>query len=275
MSIFYWIMGIVSALLFLLIVYFLMLRCRRGHKAFTALRGWGYAHRGLHGNGVPEKSMEAFRLALEGGYGIELDVHLMKDGQLAVIHDASLLRTAGVDVKIEDLTTADLANYTLEGTEQTIPLFSQVLELFAGKAPLIVELKAERGNHAALSQAVCDLLDSYEGPYCLESFDPRVLRWLKKNRRCRCRGQLAENFLRNKKSKLPWILKFLLTHQLENFLVVPDFVAFRFADRHLLGIWIARHLWGAQCVGWTITTQEDYDQCLKEGWLPIFEGFRP
>lgn len=266
---------ILGSLLALFILYFLLLRCRRGHKALAGLQGWGYAHRGLHGDGVPENSMEAFRLALEGGYGIELDVHLMKDGKLAVIHDASLLRTAGVDVRIEDLTAEDLANYTLEGTQERIPLFDEVLELYAGKAPIIVELKAERGNHAALSKAVCDRMDSYEGVYCLESFDPRVTLWLKKNRPCQCRGQLGENYLRATKAKLPGILKFLLAHQLENFLVVPDFVSFRFSDRKLLGVWMARALWGAQGVTWTIKTQEDYDTAVKEGWLPIFEGFRP
>ena len=272
MNALYIILGIVLALF---ILYVLALRCRHGHKMLKKLQGWGYAHRGLHGNGVPENSMEAFRLALEGGYGIELDVHLMADGQLAVIHDASLKRTAGADVLIEDLTAADLGRYPLEGTEQTIPLFDEVLELYAGKAPIIVELKAERGNHAALSKAVCDRMDSYEGVYCLESFDPRVTLWLKKNRPCQCRGQLGENYLRATKAKLPGILKFMLAHQLENFLVVPDFVSFRFSDRKLLGVWMARTLWGAQGVTWTIKTQEDYDTAVKEGWLPIFEGFRP
>ena len=62
------------------VLYLLALRCRRGNPKLTALRGWGYAHRGLHGNGVPENSMTAFQLALEGGYGIELDVQLSKDG---------------------------------------------------------------------------------------------------------------------------------------------------------------------------------------------------
>jgi hypothetical protein len=214
-------------------------------------------------------------LALEGGYGIELDVHLMKDGKLAVIHDASLLRTAGVDIKIEDLTTEDLAKYPLEGTDQIIPLFDEVLALYEGKAPMIVELKAERGNHAKLAEAVCDRLKTYEGVYCLESFDPRVTLWLKKNRRCRCRGQLAENYFRSKKTKLPWVLKFLLSAQLENFIVLPDFVAYRFSDRKNLGVWLARHLWGVQGVTWTIKTQEDFDTAVKEGWIPIFEGFRP
>lgn len=259
----------------LCVLYVLALRCRRGHKMLKALQGWGYAHRGLHGDGVPENSMEAFRLALEGGYGIELDVHLMKDGKLAVIHDASLKRTAGVDVKIEDLTAEDLDKYALEGTDQTIPLFTDVLALFAGKAPIIVELKAERGNHAALSKAVCDLMDDYDGAYCLESFDPRVTLWLKKNQRCRCRGQLSENYFRSKKSKLPGVLKFLLSAQLENFIVLPDFVAYRFSDRKNIGVWLARNLWGVQGVTWTIKTQADYDTAVKEGWLPIFEGFRP
>lgn len=249
--------------------------CRRGHEGLEALRGWKYAHRGLHGNGIPENSMAAFRAALEGGYGIELDVHLMKDGKLAVIHDASLQRTAGVDVKIEDLTEADLPEYPLEGTDEIIPLFTQVLALYAGKAPLIIELKAEKGNHAALAKAVCDLMDSYKGPYCMESFDPRCVAWLAKNRPDIVRGQLTENFVINKRSKLPMVLKFILTHQLENFLIRPDFVAYKFADRKTISNFFARKLWGAQGVTWTVTSQEDLNTAIAEGWLPIFEGFRP
>ena len=121
-------------------LYVLSLRCRRGNPQLQKLRLWAYAHRGLHGKGVPENSMAAFRLALEKGYGIELDVHLMADGNLAVIHDASLLRTAGADVQIEDLTLKDLSKYRLEGTQEQIPLFSDVLKLFDGKAPMIIEL---------------------------------------------------------------------------------------------------------------------------------------
>ena len=73
------------------------LRCRAGHPGLKALQGHAYAHRGLHSKGIPENSMAAFRAALDHGYGIELDIHLMKDCNLAVIHDGSLKRTAGVD----------------------------------------------------------------------------------------------------------------------------------------------------------------------------------
>ncbi len=259
----------------LLALYVLSLRCRRRNPQLQKLRLWAYAHRGLHGNGVPENSMAAFRLALEKGYGIELDVHLMADGNLAVIHDASLLRTAGADVQIEDLTLKDLSKYRLEGTQEQIPLFSDVLKLFDGKAPMIIELKAERGNHGALAAAVCKMLEGYTGVYCIESFDPRVIYWLRKNRPQICRGQLAENFFRDQEVKLNGFLKFILTCQLENFMVVPDFAAYCFAHRKNPGIWLAQKLWGVQCVAWTIKTQAEYDTAVAEGWIPIFEGFCP
>ncbi|MBE6976046.1 MAG: glycerophosphodiester phosphodiesterase [Ruminococcaceae bacterium] len=264
-----------AILLVLAIFYVLALRCRAGHKGLKALQGWAYAHRGLHGDGVPENSMKAFRLALENGYGIELDVHLMADGELAVIHDPSLKRTAGESVFIEDLTKADLDRYFLEGTDEKIPLFSEVLALFDGKAPLIVELKAERNNHAALSKAVCEMMADYKGVYCLESFDPRVVHWLKKNKPDEIRGQLTENFVANPKSKLPGILKFLLTTQLMNFLTVPDFIAYKSADRKRLGNFVCRKIWRVQGVTWTVKSQDEFDAVEKEGWLPIFEGFRP
>jgi glycerophosphoryl diester phosphodiesterase len=268
-------MAIFIAILIIAALYVLAVQCRRGHKGMNALRGWNYAHRGLHGNGIPENSMAAFRAALEAGCGVELDLHLLKDGSLAVFHDGTLDRCTGKSGKPEDLTTADLENYPLEGTEETIPLFSQVLELFAGKAPIIVELKPVGSNHGALCQAACDLLDAYSGPYCLESFDPRCIYWLKKHRPDLIRGQLSEDFVHNPKNPLPMHMKFLLTHLLENFLTRPDFVAYRFQDRKALSPFLARKVWGAQGVTWTITRKEDLETAHKEGWLPIFEGFRP
>ena len=269
-------MTIVFAILAVLVLlWILATRCRGNHPAMESLRGWSYAHRGLHGNGVPENSMEAFRLALEAGYGIELDIHLLKDGNLAVIHDSSLKRTAGVDVEIEDLTTEDLKKYHLEGTEETIPQFKEVLDLFAGKAPLIVELKAERGNHAVLTETAVKMLENYEGDYCIESFDPRCILWLKKNKSEIIRVQLSQNFLK-KNENLSMILRFVLTHLLTGFLTAPDFIAYNFNHRKdTLSNEICQKLWGAQGVSWTLRTKEDYDQAVSEGLLPIFEYFRP
>ena len=143
-------MIVVIVLLAIILLYLFLIKGRTGHRGLPALRRWYYAHRGLHGAGVPENSMAAFRAAKEQGYGIELDIHLMADGNLAVIHDSSLKRTAGANVRIEELTTEQLETYRLESTNERIPLFSDVLALFNGEAPLIVELKTFKGNYAKL-----------------------------------------------------------------------------------------------------------------------------
>lgn len=268
-------MIVITVLLLALILYLLSTVCRKGHPGLKALQGWAYAHRGLHGNGVPENSMEAFRLAKEAGYGIELDVHLLADGNLAVIHDSSLKRTAGVDVCVEDLTTQQLDAYFLENTDETIPQLSDVLQLYGGDAPLIVELKACRNNCASLCEAACRMLDGYSGVYCLESFDPRCIRWLRKNRPELVRGQLVENYFKTPQSKLPVVLKWLLSWQMMNFLTRPDFVSYRYSDRKHFSNFICRKLWAAQGVTWTIKDKNQFDIAVSEGLIPIFEGFKP
>ena len=265
----------IKLLIVLILLYIFALRCRKGHPGLEALKGWAYAHRGLHGEGVPENSMAAFKAALDGGFGIEFDVHLLADGNLAVIHDSLLNRTTGQAGRIEDLTTEDLKNYPLEGTEETIPTFAQLLELYNGKAPLIVELKPVDGNHAQLTETACKMLDAYPGPYCLESFDTRCIQWLKKHRPELIRGQLAYDYVSSKED-MPDILKFVLKHNLLNFTCVPDFVAYRYCDRKkTLSNDLCRKLWKAQGVSWTLKTKEEYDTAVSEGWLPIFEGFLP
>ncbi len=255
-------------------LYLLSLRGRAGHPGLPELRKWRYAHRGLYDTNQPENSMAAFRAALEKGYGIELDVHLLRDGALAVMHDSSLLRTTGREGKLEELTAADLANCYLEGTGETIPLFSQVLALFDGKAPLIVELKVVGNNYVQLCQRVCEWLDDYRGPFCVESFDPRCLLWLKKHRPDYIRGQLTENYF-DSKARLPWTLKTVLTHQLGNFLTKPDFTAYRYKDRQNLGNFLARKLWKLQGVIWTVQNPEELALADREGYISIFEHFEP
>ena len=72
-------------------------------KTLKELLKHRYAHRGFHNKPkVPENSMTAFCHAAAHGFGIELDVHLTKDGRLAVIHDSSLKRTCGGGYIISD-----------------------------------------------------------------------------------------------------------------------------------------------------------------------------
>ena len=258
-----------------LILYLLALRGRTGHPGLQKLRGWNYTHRGLHGPGVPENSLAAFRAGVARGYGSEFDVHLLKDGGLAVIHDSVLKRTTGREGKVEDLTAEDLKNCFLEGTAETIPTFREVLEIYSGKAPVIIELKTDGGNYALLCEAACAAMEGFEGPWCMESFDPRVVRWLRKNRPDIIRGQLSENYLKKPQNKLPLILKFIMAFHLENFLCQPDFIAYDFPTRKVLSNWLCRKLWGLEAVTWTLRTPEDHETALKEGWIPIFENYAP
>ena len=141
-----------------------------------------YAHRGLHNTDgtAPENSLPAFIAAAEHGYGIELDVHITKDDQIIVFHDDDLLRMCGVDAKTEDFTYAQLQELTLAGTEHRIPLFSEVLEVYAGAGPMVLELKTGPRKYELCEKTYAEL-KGYVGDVCIESFDPRIVRWWKKN----------------------------------------------------------------------------------------------
>ncbi len=273
-----WTALILLALIVLGELYTLALRCRRGHPDWKILRLWRYAHRGFHDKPViPENSMAAFRRAVENRFGAELDVHLMRDGRLAVIHDSSLLRTAGADVAVEDLTAEELEQYRLEGTEERIPLLEEVLELFQDRTPLVVELKSERGNYNELAAATVAVLDKYRVRYCIESFDPRCLVWLRKNRPEIVRGQLSEQFLRHEEdgADLSRAVRFILSNLLMNFRAVPDFIAYRFSDRDCLSLRWCRKFYKVQEVNWTIRSREEMIAAEKAGNLVIFEQFDP
>lgn len=247
----------------------------RGEKErFEAFRGVPIAHRGLHNKPqIPENSMPAFSRAVDKGYGIELDLHLLADGGLAVFHDNTLVRTTGAEGRVKDLTSDELKNYRLEGTENTIPAFPEVLKLVDGKVPLIIELKAE-GNSAELCKATLKALENYSGAYVIESFDPRPLIWLKNNRPDITRGQLSQNFIKEPSGlKLP--LRLVLTSLVLNFLTKPDFIAYNFSHRNNIFNKICIKLWKLQPVVWTIENNNDYKTAAQEGAILIFEQFEP
>lgn len=249
-------------------------RCGGSHPWIRKMRRYAYAHRGLHDEHKPENSLSAFRAAVAAGYGIELDVHLLKDGTLAVIHDFDLQRVTGQKGTVENLDAQDLWNYRLIGSQEIIPTLKEVLDLVDGTVPLIIELKCAKSNYAALCQAVCDRLENYQGLYCLESFDPRCIRWLKKNRPDIMRGQLAENYFHSN-MKINVLVRLVMTFQWTNFLSRPHFVAYKYADRNHVSNLFVRKLWGATRVTWTVQNPEEYRQAKKEGWITIFENFKP
>ncbi len=257
--------------------YLAALTPRRDMPGWEALQKFRYAHRGLHDleQGRPENSLSAFRAAVEGGFGAELDVHLMRDGSLAVVHDSNLARVTGKAAQVEDLTAAELSDYPLKGSGETIPLFEQVLEVFAGKTPLIVELKTADGNAGALTDAVMERLRDYNGLYCLESFDPSVLMCLKNRYPQVIRGQLSENFLRSKPASLNLPQRAVMTALLTTFLTAPDFIAYNWVDRSQPSLRLMKKLYGVHEVSWTVRDPQLLTALEAEGVVPIFEGFVP
>lgn len=251
-----------------LLVWFL-LHGRRDGPGWEKLEGFRYAHRGLHGPGVPENSLAAFRRAAEAGYGAELDVHLTRDGRLVVIHDGDLERMCGVPGRVAEKTAEELAALRLAGSEEHIPLLEEVLPLFAGRAPLVVELKTDRHGAAALARDTVDCLDRFSIDYCVESFDPRPLRWLRRHRPSVLRGQLSQDFHRHPSGQGPWN-RLALTNLFYNAFTRPDFVAYRFGDREKPAVRLCRKF-GMRMAYWTLRSRADVALAEQEGALPIFE----
>ena len=136
------------------------------------------AHRALHDvtRGRAENSAAAIRAAIEAGYGIEIDLQLSSDAQAMVFHDYDLERLTGVAGPIQRRSAAELGQITLLGGKDSIPTLAQVLDMVAGRVPLLIEIKDQDGimgaNIGRLEQAAAQALRGYAGPVAVMSFNP-------------------------------------------------------------------------------------------------------
>lgn len=135
-----------------------------------------FAHRGLHGGGVPENSRAAFRAAMAAGEGIECDVQLSRDGRLFVFHDVTLDRLTREQGPLAARAARELERIALANGE-TLPTLAEMLALVGGAVPLLVEVKAPDRHVTALCRAVRSALEGYGGPVAVMSFNPEVSRW--------------------------------------------------------------------------------------------------
>ena len=85
------------------------------------------AHRGLHGGAIVENSLAAYERAIQKGYNIEIDVHILADGELVVYHDNTLRRIFGESIEIRDLTYEQLSRYLLPFINEPIPILYRKL----------------------------------------------------------------------------------------------------------------------------------------------------
>lgn len=137
------------------------------------------AHRALHGPGRPENSLAAIRAAIAADYAIELDVQCSADGVAMVFHDDTLDRLTDAQGPLRDRSAQDLQQIPLKGSPEPIPTLREVLELVAGRAALLIEIKDQTGTLSAgpdmLEQAVAQDLSGYRGDVALMSFNPACI----------------------------------------------------------------------------------------------------
>lgn len=234
-----------------------------------------YAHRGLYKKDqtIPENSLPAFARAVEHGYGAELDVQLTADGQVVVFHDGNLERMCGLNKPVHDLAYPQLQKLRLGNSEERIPLFTEVLEIIGGEVPLIIELKSN-GKNAELCRKTWEILQEYEGAFCIESFDPRIVRWFRKNAKRVVRGQLSDQY--TNAPSVPPFLRFLLKNLLGNFLAKPHFIAYRHNEAaECLSFRLCKNWFHLLTVAWTVREGDDLDEIGKWFDLMIFEHFLP
>lgn len=265
---------IVITLFILLLLYLFMIAPRMTNKPTrTPFFDTYYAHRGLFDNrsNAPENSLAAFQKAVDAGYGMELDVQLSKDKKLVVFHDATLKRMCGVEGKVWEYTLEELKQFKLLSSNETIPTFEEFLEVVDGKAPFILEFKLDVPQ-TTVCELANEVLKDYKGVYCIECFHPYALMWYKKNRPDVLRGQLGEEFFRNKKyAKNPVFIP--LSFLILNFLGRPDFIAFNYKHADNLSRRICRAM-GALSVAYTIQSLDAYEKVKNKFDLFIFDSCR-
>jgi len=260
--------GILIAVGVIVLLFFFLIITYRPKKAkFAPFYGKNFAHRGLYekDQSIPENSLAAFDRACEHGYGMELDVQLSKDGQVVVFHDDTLTRMCGVDRRVDELDYSELREFRLKGTDQHIPLFTEVLSAVRGRTPVIVELK-DGGRNSELCQKTLDLIEAYSGDFCVESFNPLIVAWFRFHAHHIVRGQLSQQPEIYKKGAL---MRVILGCTLLNFAARPHFIAYRIG-RKPFPVKLAE-LSGAKKVAWTshsADTEKDFDVVIFEHYLP-------
>ncbi|WP_034447899.1 glycerophosphodiester phosphodiesterase family protein [Butyrivibrio sp. AE2032] len=233
------------------------------------------AHRGFFNNDsdAPENSLKAFKLAVENGYGIELDVQHTTDNKLVVFHDENLKRMCGVDKKLYECSYDELQQYHLANSDEKIPLFSDVLSIIKEDVPLIVEIKSE-GDWKTTTEMTAEMMDKFHGIYVIESFHPSVVSWFRKNRPDVIRGQLSMDFFIQDVTQT-WIEKLLLTNLMLNFRARPDFIAYDHHSVNQFSYRLCRKLFTVENVAWTIRSEEELQQAKKYFKCFIFDSFTP
>lgn len=235
------------------------------------------AHRGLHdaSRGVIENTASAFAAAIAGGYGIECDVQLSRDGEAMVHHDEALGRLTEGQARLADQSATELAAVPFRQTPDRMLTLGGLCDLVAGRVTLLVEIKSRFDGDLRLTRRVAEVLAGYSGPAAAMSFDPAPIACLRETAPQLTRGIVAERHYDHaewaamrprQKRQLAF-----LTHAPRT---RPHFLAWSVKDLPAATPFIAR-LVGVPVLTWTVRGDDDRRRAARFADQVIFEGWRP
>lgn len=138
-------------------------------------------HRGAAGH-EPENTTRSFLKAIElGADMVEFDVHVIKDGNIAIIHDKTLFRTTNGKGRVSRLTVQKLKTLKTRKNE-TVPLLEEALDAISGKIKVNIELKG-RNTAIPVSSTIKEYIQKWgwrENDFLISSFNITELTKFKK-----------------------------------------------------------------------------------------------
>lgn len=228
------------------------------------MQDWDYAHRGLHGQGVPENSPSAFADAISAGIGIELDVQRSRDGRAMVFHDWDFDRLTDETGEVIKRNAAEIEKIRLKGNDDHIPSLRRTLEQIAGQVPVLIELKSAYDRRtASLCLAVQRALEGYRGQHAVMSFDPRVAQWFSRHSPRTIRGLVVKE-TGKKNLRGAWERRLALWHG------KPDFLAYNVDDLPS-GFAARQRARGLPVLTWTVRTTGQQEIALAHADALIAE----
>jgi glycerophosphoryl diester phosphodiesterase len=249
----------------------------RAKSALAWLTACPIAHRGLHdaAHGVIENTATAFAAAIAGGYGIECDLQISADGEAMVHHDDALGRLTDGSGALREMSAADLKRTPFRATADRMMTLGDLLDLVAGRVPLVIELKSRFDGDLRLAERTAKLLAGYNGPAAVMSFDPTPIIALRRLAPRLVRGIVAERRYAPPEWKhLSAAQRFALPLLLHGWRSRPDFIAYRVDDLATLPPRLARGLFGLPLLTWTVRTEAQRTLAARYADQAIFEGFR-
>ena len=235
------------------------------------------AHRGLHhaSRGLIENTASAFTAAIAGGYGIECDVQLSRDGEAMVHHDFDLGRLTVGNGPLAALSTAELKIVEFRGSADRMLTLGELCALVAGRVTLLVEIKSRFDGDLRLTRRVAEILAGYSGPAAAMSFDPAPIACVRAIAPRLTRGIVAERHYDHAewaamRPRQKRALAFL-THAPRT---RPQFLAWSVKDLPAATPSVARML-GLPVLTWTVRNDDDRRRAARFADQMIFEGWRP